>query len=311
MFLSRILIIPVIVAGFAFATAPVSANDDEALPPNLDEIADYLVHTIERAHHNPALLDHEFFENMAYFGPDDYVQLALYRALPGIDWYRNHDARHWVSENQPHYYHDFMDANRITVAVVVESNDGYVASMVGERVSASLPPHAIYANDPGFADILISVRLSEMEPAYRERSRKPKSKKYKKKYRTRPPVDEQIHFANYTKVKERVSVFLSYELEVTAGRLRISLAQSNMKLHDNFSYGVDFRAYGPNGPMDGVPYPSKKVRKLMERDVEATRSRIGAKLINMAAGRLAPMLDYDALPLRSELHDHRWRSSYR
>lgn len=305
MFLSRILILPAIVAALAFAAAPAIANDDEARDEAREHLAEELLETIEKAHHRPELLDHGFFEAMDSFDHDDYVHLAFYRALPGINWYRNHDARHWVSENQSHYYSDFMAANRVTVAVVVETGSEYVASRVAERVIRSLPPHAVYANDPGYADIVISVRLSDMEPQYREKSRKPKSKKYKKEYRKKPPRDQQIHFANYIKVKERVSVALSYEFEMSAGAQRISLNRSSMTLHNNFSYGVDLQAFGPNGPVNGAPYPSKKVYKLMERDVEATRSRIADKLVGMAAARVATKLNYDSIPLQSEMPRHR------
>ena len=315
MFMSRILILPAIVAGLAFATAGAAnttwANDDQPRAESLDHLADHLLEVIEEAHHNPALLDHAFFESMAAFESDDYVHLAFYRALPGINWYRNHDARNWVFVNQPHYYHDFVEANEVTVAVVVESNDDYVASMVADRVASSLPPHAIYSDDPNYADIVVSVRLGDMEPQYREKSRKAKSKKYKKAYRSKPPVEEQIHFANYTKVKERVSVALSYEIEISAGQQHIALERSSMTFRDSFSYGVDFQAYGPAGPVGNAPYPSKKVYKLMERDVEAKRSQIAARLIGLAAARVATMVDYDALPLRSEMRNHHRRSSRR
>lgn len=311
MFLSRILILPAIVAALAFAAAPAIANDDEARDEALEHLADHLLETIKEAHHHPGLLDHAFFESMDTFHHDDHVRLAFYRALPGINWYRNHDARHWVSDNHSHYYHDFMEANQVSVAVVVETGSEFVASTVAERVIASLPPHAVYANDPGYSDIVIVVRLSDMQPQYREKSRKPKSKKYKKEYRKKPPRDQQIHFANYTNVEERVSVALSYEFEMSAGAQRISLDRSSMTLRNNYSYGVDFQAFGPDGPVNGAPYPSKKVRKLMERDVEATRANIADKLIGMAAARVATKLNYDAIPLRSEMHKHRRRSSHR
>ncbi len=315
MFMSRILILPAIVAGLAFAATGATnttwANDDQPRDAGLDHLADHLLEVIEEAHHNPALLDHVFFESMAAFESDDYVRLAFYRALPGISWYRNHDARNWIFVNQPHYYHDFVEANEVTVAVLVDSNDAYVASMVADRVASSLPPHAVYSNDPNYADIVISVRLGAMEPQYREKSRKAKSKKYKKAYRSKPPVEEQIHFANYTKVKERVSVALSYELEISAGQQRISLERSSMTFRKSFSYGVDFQAYGPSGPLQNVPYPSKKVRKLVTRDTEAMRTEIASRLVGLAAARVATMVDYNALPLRSELRDHHRRSSRR
>lgn len=312
MFLSRILILPAVVASLALAGATANtawANDD--VNPELQHIADDLMEVIERAHHHPDLLDHAFFESLDLFGHDDYVRLAFYRALPAIDWYRNHDAQHWVRENQSHYYHDFLDANRVTVAVVVESNSEYLTSRVTEGVIARLPEHATYANDPGYADIVISVRLGDMEPQFREKSRKPKSKKYKKAYRSKPPPEEQIHFANYTKVKEKVSVSLAYEFEITERGGRLSGVRSSMRLSNNFSYGVDFQAYGPNGPVSGAPYPSKKVSKLMERDAEARRTQIADRLVGMAATQVAAKLDYNALPLRSELGGHHGRSSHR
>lgn len=315
MFLSRILILPAVIAALAFTASGASkttwANDDQSRDGGLDYLADHLLETIEKAHHNAALLDHAFFESMDAFDRDDYVHLAFYRALPGIDWYRNHDARHWVRENQRHYYHDFMDANRVTVAVVVDSADGYVASMVAEGVMARLPAHAVYSSDPGYSDIVISVRLGEMEPQYRERSRKPKSKKYKKKYRSKPPVDQQIHFASYTKVKESVIVALSYEIEISAGAGRVSARRSSMTLRDNFSYGVDYQAYGAAGPVQGVPFPSGKVRKLVTRDPEAVRAQIAGRLVDQAAARVATMLDYDTIPLQGELRNHGWRLGHR
>ncbi|MCH8861772.1 MAG: hypothetical protein IID51_04590 [Proteobacteria bacterium] len=305
MFMSRILILPVIVAGLALAatgaTGTASANDGAQRERGMDHLANHLLEVIEEAHHNPALLDHAFFESMATFESDDYLHLAFYRALPGINWYRNHDARNWALVNQPHYYHDFLEANEVTVAVLVDSNDAHVASMVADRVASSLPPHAVYSNDPNYADIVVSLRLGDMEPQYREKSRKAKRKKYKKAYRSKPPVEEQVHYANYTKVKERVSVALSYELEISAGQQRISLERASMTFRESFSYGVDFQAYGPSGTLRNVPCPSKKLRKLMERDVETRRSEIATRLVGLAAARVATMVDYDALPLRSEM----------
>lgn len=58
---------------------------------------------------------------------------------------------------------------------------------------------------------------------------------------------------------------------------------------------------GPSGTLRNVPCPSKKLRKLMERDVETRRSEIATRLVGLAAARVATMVDYDALPLRSEM----------
>lgn len=304
MFLSRLLILPAVIAALAFTNGVIStasANDDKSREESLDYLADHLLEVINRAHRNPALLDHAFFESIAAFGPDDYVQLAFYRALAEIDWYRNHDARNWVYANQPHYFQNFMDANQVTVFLEVVSGDDQIASMVADMVAANLPPYAVYSNDPDCSDMIISLRLGDMVPEFRERSRKPKSKKYKKAYRTKPPVDQQIHFANYTKVKERVIVALAYEFEITAGALRISLERSSVALHDSFSYGVDYQAYGAAGPVEDVPFPSKKVHKLVTLDPEATRREIARRLVARVAERVATILDYEALPLRSEL----------
>lgn len=294
--------------------APAHAGHDDDVNAGGAEATNYpdpalrsVYERIDAARYNPAVLDEAFFDALVYYGPDSQVARTFRATIPMINWYGNNVARAWIANNEYEAYQLFIAVNSVTVYFDIQGHSGSdEAAHNARRIAArSLPEYARPARNPRNADVIVRVRFDLSEPEVGVSKVSQKRKKYKKKIRKNPNPNARLYYATYDKVHEKVRMQMKYRVKVLDGHHVLFSDRRVLNFKDTFHYGADFRAFGPAAGPQGwttqAPYPSKKVRKLATRNIDASRARSVHKLEARSARALAQEVAGIYIPLRSEL----------
>lgn len=305
----------------AIAVPTLAGHDDDIAPGNGTEYSNYpgpglsqMYRRIDSARYDASVLDREFFDALVFYGPDSPVARTFRATIPMINWYANGYAREWIARNEHDAYERFIAINSVRVFFDIEGASGEAAHSARHFAAQRLPEYARPARSAHNADVVVRVRFRLSEPEIGVAKVSQKRKKYKKKIRKNPNPNARLVYATYNKVHERVRMQMTYRVKVLDGRHVLYSNRNALNFRDTFHFGTDFRAYGPAAGPGGwttqAPYPSKKVRKLATRNIEASRARTVHKLENQAARALAQEVAGIYIPLRSELAPRYRQYSY-
>ncbi len=289
-----------VLASILFATTTLARPIYDGSGDDADLYPFYRV--LSAADHNPAVLDHGFFEFLAASPQRGPEWRAFRSSLHHIDWYSQHFAREWIQTNMHGFFDRFLAANRVSVFLNLDVPDELLASLT-YRISTGLPEHAYLTDNASYADIVISVEGALGQPYVYERSTKAKTSKFKKKYRRRAANAGygNMTYASYTSVKATAALDYDIRVTVTSGFRVIYQDRIAGRARDNFKFVRDLRSFSDSGEVFALLFPNGKVRKRMARNTDQYRISLYAGLASNIGRAVMNSISTQGLPLKYAL----------
>lgn len=253
------------------------------------------VRRLDRAGHDHRVLDQRFFGQLERTGRGsrEWRIFGEYLLAGRLEWYRAESSRYWVRANYPGYYAKYTTALAPRVFVRV-AGAPKLAEAVRYQLKQSFGRRdVIFVNRPGRADLVVEIDGLISDPFFSAAGSRVKTVKFPKRYR-RAAGPNQLLYARYDRVRERVRIEYDLRLIVTSGGRIFERQRARGYVSDTITSARNYRVVTPAGFVALEVFPSRKIERLYRIGLGQGRVQATASL----QARLVRALAYEVMELR-------------